>query len=405
MRECSVCGLTFLSGDICPGCGSNVHQQVFSDDAGDVEPDKIPGMESFLETSAGVIPELEEEEEVDIKPSSTLPFGMGGDSVSMKSTLPFGVGSHSLPFSATEHDLPKIEINEVEESVIENTIVEQTLVEEKVTTPPPALELEDVAPIVERNQIPETMTQMAIPSMIDTDDLQEINVAEEIVHHDFAEDSLTTEVEVDLDNLVEYTASEQVFNPAEMEAAAEPELHPIKALAVEGLTDPNLLENVQDGFVAMASENWELAAEKFHKVATSGMGGAAALNNYGLALLQKAIQIFESGDGVQKALVEGQFEAAIFALRQAAQIEGQRSEILYNLAIALHRAAWYDKALVVFDALIERDGPNAAVLNAKAVLLESKGDFESAKNLLNKAIYESPEDEIIRSNLKRLVPI
>ncbi|MAK05185.1 MAG: hypothetical protein CMA03_04805 [Euryarchaeota archaeon] len=405
MRECSVCGLTFLSGDICPGCGSNVHQQVFSDDAGDVEPDKIPGMESFLETSAGVIPELEEEEEVDIKPSSTLPFGMGGDSVSMKSTLPFGVGSHSLPFSATEHDLPKIEINEVEESVIENTIVEQTLEEEKVTTPPPALELEDVAPIVERNQIPETMSQMAIPSMIDTDDLQEINVAEEIVHHDFAEDSLTTEVEVDLDNLVEYTASEQVFNPAEMEAAAEPELHPIKALAVEGLTDPNLLENVQDGFVAMASENWELAAEKFHKVATSGMGGAAALNNYGLALLQKAIQIFESGDGVQKALVEGQFEAAIFALRQAAQIEGQRSEILYNLAIALHRAAWYDKALVVFDALIERDGPNAAVLNAKAVLLESKGDFESAKNLLNKAIYESPEDEIIRSNLKRLVPI
>ena len=208
MRECSVCGLTFLSGDICPGCGSNVHQQVFSDDAGDVEPDKIPGMESFLETSAGVIPELEEEEEVDIKPSSTLPFGMGGDSVSMKSTLPFGVGSHSLPFSATEHDLPKIEINEVEESVIENTIVEQTLVEEKVTTPPPALLLADVAPIVERNEIPETMTQMAIPSMIDTDDLQEINVAEEIVHHDFAEDSLTTEVEVDLDNLVEYTASE-----------------------------------------------------------------------------------------------------------------------------------------------------------------------------------------------------
>ena len=135
------------------------------------------------------------------------------------------------------------------------------------------------------------------------------------------------------------------------------------------------------------------------------MGGSAALNNYGLALLQKAIQVFESGDGVQKALVEGQFEAAIFALRQAAQIEGQRSEILYNLAIALHRAAWYDKALVVFDALLERDGPNAAVLNAKAVLLESKGDFESAKQLLNKAIYESPDDEIIRSNLKRLVPI
>ncbi|MBK00543.1 MAG: hypothetical protein CMB48_06325 [Euryarchaeota archaeon] len=404
MRECSVCGLTFLTGDICPGCGSNVHQQVFSDDKGDVEPDKIPGMESFLETSAGIIPESEEEEEVDVKPSSTLPFGMGGDSVSMKSTLPFGVGSHSLPFSATEHDLPKIEIED--KSVFEDKGFEQPLVEEKITRPPPALELEDVNPIGEITQIPEIITQTPFPSMNDAeDDFQEMNVVEEIVHHDFAEDSLTSEVEVDLDNLVEYTASEQVFNPVEMEAAAEPELHPIKALAVEGLTDPNLLENVQDGFVAMASENWELAADNFHKVATSGMGGAAALNNYGLALLQKAIQIFESGDGVQKALVEGQFEAAIFALRQAAQIEGQRSEILYNLAIALHRAAWYDKALVVFDALIERDGPNAVVLNAKAVLLESKGDFESAKKLLNKAIYESPEDEIIRSNLKRLVPI
>ena len=107
----------------------------------------------------------------------------------------------------------------------------------------------------------------------------------------------------------------------------------------------------------------------------------------------------------KKALVDGQFEAAIFALRQAAQSEGQRSEILYNLGIALHRAAWYDKAMVVFDALLERDGPTAAVLTGKAVLLESKGEFEAAKLLLNKAIYESPEDEIVRSNLRRLVPI
>ena len=61
MRECSICGLTFLRGDICPGCGSNVHEQIISDDPEEVEIDKIPGMEQFLETSMGVLPEPEKD--------------------------------------------------------------------------------------------------------------------------------------------------------------------------------------------------------------------------------------------------------------------------------------------------------------------------------------------------------
>ena len=401
MRECTVCGLTFLSGDICPGCGSNIHHQVVSEDQGESETEtKIPGMDAFLETSSGVIPEVvEDEEEFQETPTSTLPFGMGGDSVNMKSTLPFGVGSHSLPFTATEQEFESATITKTEEKKnLEQVEVEPAEVEpaEVETQIIPPFDLEKIISVAEVKQ------EVPNPSV---DEPIDERIEEEVVMHDFSNESLTTEVEVDLDNLVEYTSSEEIFNPANMEAAAEPELHPIKALAVEGLTDSELLENVQEGFLAMASSNWETAAKKFHNVATSGHGGAAALNNYGLALLQKAIETFESGDGVQKALVDGQFEAAIFALRQAAQSEGQRSEILYNLGIALHRAAWYDKALVVFDALLERDGPTAPVLNGKAVLLESKGDFESAKQLLNKAIYESPEDEIVRSNLSRLVPI
>ena len=401
MRECTVCGLTFLSGDICPGCGSNIHHQVVSEDQGESETEtKIPGMDAFLETSSGVIPEVvEDEEEFQETPTSTLPFGMGGDSVNMKSTLPFGVGSHSLPFTATEQEFESATITKTEEKKnLEQVEVEPAEVEpaEVETQIIPPFDLEKIISVAEvKKEVPNPSVDEPIDERIE----------EEVVMHDFSNESLTTEVEVDLDNLVEYTSSEEIFNPANMEAAAEPELHPIKALAVEGLTDSELLENVQEGFLAMASSNWETAAKKFHNVATSGHGGAAALNNYGLALLQKAIETFESGDGVQKALVDGQFEAAIFALRQAAQSEGQRSEILYNLGIALHRAAWYDKALVVFDALLERDGPTAPVLNGKAVLLESKGDFESAKQLLNKAIYESPEDEIVRSNLSRLVPI
>ncbi len=406
MRECSVCGLTFLSGDICPGCGSNVHEEVVSDTSEETSNDvKIPGMDTFLETSSGIIPEDEEEEEIFTTPSSTLPFGMGGDSINMKSTLPFGVGSHSLPFSATKHENESSISDELE--VKEEVEVHEELEENLPNFP--SFELDETPETI--NEEDSSKTSPLIEPNLDFEATDEINLVElnsggeEVVMHDFSSESLTTEVEVDLDNLVEYSSSEEIFNPANMEAAAEPELHPIKALAVEGLNDSELLENVQEGFMAMASSNWDVAAKKFHNVATSGSGGAAALNNYGLALLQKAIETFESGDGVQKALVDGQFEAAIFALRQAAQSEGQRSEILYNLGIALHRAAWYDKAMVVFDALLERDGPTAAVLNGKAVLLESKGEFESAKLLLNKAIYESPEDEIVRSNLRRLVPI
>lgn len=417
MRECSVCGLTFLSGDICPGCGSNVHEEMVSETSEDSSIEtKIPGMDAFLETSSGIILEDDDDDEILEKPSSTLPFGMGGDSVNMKSTLPFGVGSHSLPFTATEHELESIELTDpeeiIEEVVIQNEITE--VVTEVVIPTLPSFQLEEIVKEehlentrvinIESNQPlirPFEPNEMTANEFLE-DDLEH---AEDVIMHDFSDDSLTTEVEVDLDNLVEYTSSEEIFNPANMEAAAEPELHPIKALPVEGLNDSELLEYVQEGFMAMASANWELAAQKFHNVATSRLGGSAALNNYGLALLQKAIQTFESGDGVQKALVEGQFEAAIFALRQAAQSEGQRSEILYNLGVALHRAAWYDKALVVFDALLDRDGPTVAVLNAKAVLLESKGEFEGAKKLLNQAIYESPEDEIIRSNLRRLVPM
>ena len=418
MRECTVCGLTFLSGDICPGCGSNVHQQVVSDDQVESESDaKIPGMEAFLETSTGLISEEVEDDLFQEIPSTTLPFGMGGDSVNMKSTLPFGVGSHSLPFSATEQEVESVILTENTDEFIDE-VIEEEVTEEVVNTqipPLPAFQLDEVIseeldeekPPIQIQSLPHLSDSLGIKDTFEERFSEEsIELAEEeVVVHDFSEDSLTTEVEVDLDNLVEYTSSEEIFNPANMEAAAEPELHPIKALSVDGLTDAELLDKVRDGFMAMASANWELAAQKFHDVATSGLGGSAALNNYGLALLQKAIKTFESGDGVQKALVEGQFEAAIFALRQAAQSDGQRSEILYNLGVALHRAAWHDKALVVFDALLERDGPTAAVLNGKAVLLESKGDFEEAKKLLNKAIYESPGDEIVRSNLRRLVPL
>lgn len=404
MQECSVCGLVFLSGDICPGCGSNVHSEITSDDSVELEKDtQIPGMKEFLETSVGVIPESESNDEYEQIPSSTLPFGMGGDSVSMKSTLPFGVGSHSLFFKSKEVEVsPDDELSEGSRETSIELITNQVEESDDIHDSPP-VELD----IPENNLLDRALTkreEFQIESIFN-EEIQNEDSENEVIIPDFDEENLTSEIQVDLDNLVDYNSTDSVFNPIQMEAAAEPELHPIKALAVEGLSDPELLSAVNEGFSAMSSENWELASYKFNKVARTGKGGAAALNNYGLALLQKAIEVFETGDGIEKALVDSQFEAAIFALRQAAQIEGQRSEILYNLAIALHRTAFYDKSMIVFDTLLQRDGPSPHVLNAKAVLLESKGDFEGAKKLLYQAINDSPSDEIIKSNLSRLVPM
>tara|TARA_B100001115_G_scaffold78896_1_gene58109 strand:+ start:2171 stop:3439 length:1269 start_codon:yes stop_codon:yes gene_type:complete len=410
MQECTVCGLAFLSGDFCPGCGSNIHQKIISEENEEqLKDDLIPGMKEFLETSVGVIPDSKPEENEIEKPSSTLPFGMGGDSVSMKSTLPFGVGSHSMFFKSSNieisleegtQDLPKEESSiELKHSVLELESSIEDEMESEVKKP--EYKFSDEEPQQLSNY--SIQNQETEPDSAFTDELESNKIDSDIIIHDFSEEELTTEIHVDLDNLVDYNSTDSLFNPMQMEAAAEPELHPLKALAVDGLSDHDLISAVNEGFLAMGSENWELASYKFHQVARTGQGGAAALNNYGLALLQKAIQVFESGDGTEKALVDSQFEAAIFALRQAAQIEGQRSEILYNLAVALHRTAFYEKSLIVFDALIERDGHSAYVLNGKAVLLESKGDFEGAKKLLTQAIDDSPDDEIIKSNLSRLV--
>ena len=207
-----------MRGDICPGCGSNVHEQIISDDPEEVEIDKIPGLEQFLDTSLGILPETEKDEEIQHKPSSTLPFGMGGDSVSMKSTLPFGVGSHSLPFSTTESNINSENFDGVELNIDENESFISQSKNPEVNTLPPALELEEIKPIELESQIPE-ITNIELPSILENNGGESEKIdSEEVIHHDFTEDSLTTEVEVDLDNLVEYTTSSQVFDPAGMEA-------------------------------------------------------------------------------------------------------------------------------------------------------------------------------------------
>jgi hypothetical protein len=102
MNECGVCGILYLAGGSCPACGSQIQKR--SDDFQDADivlPSEVPGLDEAadawydLEGIEKPIDEFEEE-----LPSSSLPFGFGGESTTNVSRLPFGIGSHrdGIPF-------------------------------------------------------------------------------------------------------------------------------------------------------------------------------------------------------------------------------------------------------------------------------------------------------------------
>ena len=64
-------------------------------------------------------------------------------------------------------------------------------------------------------------------------------------------------------------------------------------------------------------------------------GDSAVFNNYGLALLQRALVMAKSSDLEVQQLASTQFESAILALREAAKSAPTDGTILLNLCHAL----------------------------------------------------------------------
>ena len=96
MNECGVCGILYLAGGSCPACGSQIQKR--SDDFQDADivlPSEVPGLDeaadAWYDLEGIEKPTEEVEEEL---PSSSLPFGFGGESTTNVSRLPFGIGSH-----------------------------------------------------------------------------------------------------------------------------------------------------------------------------------------------------------------------------------------------------------------------------------------------------------------------
>ena len=226
---------------------------------------------------------------------------------------------------------------------------------------------------------------------------------EQVIFHDFESEELTSEVQVNLDEMVEEEPmGDVIFAPEHV--ASEPELFPAQALEIDTKGDPEMKMLLDSGFSALGAGDWEQAARSFRSMAAKDPDSSSILNNYGLALLQHAMGLGEE-IGVDESVVDSQYEAAIMALRQSAKSNPEEALILYNLGVALVSSGRHEKAVSILDVVLNRPhSPKVAILNARSAAHIGLGNFDAAKNDLSSALLIEPDNQILRANLSRVSP-
>ena len=228
------------------------------------------------------------------------------------------------------------------------------------------------------------------------------SVEQDVVFHDFGDELQVSEVYVDFDELVDPAEQTVRFDP-EMLTEGEPELMPARALPIDDAGDVAVAGATIAGFEALGEGRWEDAADRFREVCNARPGDAAALNDFGLALLQHAIVVHEANPTSIPA-EEPHFEAAVLALRQAAQQDKHDATIIYNLGTCLATCGRHGVASRIWDAAMTLAPSDAAPINGKAVSLIALGEFDTAASLLMRARDASPAEPVILRNLRRLRP-
>ena len=217
---------------------------------------------------------------------------------------------------------------------------------------------------------------------------------ERIVEVEFEDTFNVSEVAVDLDNIHQQVPED---NP-EFAENSSPELHPARAMDVNTNGSPELDTYLAKGFDCMAESDWDQAARNFQRLAQQIPSDSAVLNNYGLALLQKAIQMEGSGDSNLASLSATQYESAIMALRQAAKIDPGKNDLILNLSHALLVSGRNEKSLGIIKVFRERQPNDVEGINIEASALLQLGRFDEARRLFNAASH----DPLVKSNLERV---
>ncbi len=415
MQECRVCGLLFGGGNRCPGCKS-----IFGSEIEPMNDDGVPS--GPLPGASGLADILTEVEGIsgpakENKPASNLPFTIGTSRSSESIELPFGTGAQaSLRASVSEaEDEPSPSFPEV--TPAEPVVVEQTAVEEPESVSDfqsdfSSVEVsEEVMPtiVATEEEVPdsEISSELVVEENTDTELLvsspiemvQETDLEEDVVYHDYSEDSNFTEVAVDFDELVDPAEAASSFDPS-AESVRLVQM-PARALVLKAPFEEGQREVMVEGFHAMQREDWDAASSFFMQLCGERPGDAAAINNHGLCLLQNALSDYASspeGDPAERPL----FHAAILTLRQAAMADRGDASIMMNLATALGAAERHETALPIFDAASSlAKEADINLMNNHAVSLQALGRGLEASNLIEAALAVRPDDTILNENLRK----
>ncbi len=225
------------------------------------------------------------------------------------------------------------------------------------------------------------------------------SVEDETVYHDFGDAFEISEVIVDFDELMDPADSTATFDPDDL--GESPDLMPARALPISDVTDPALRTSVDAGFDALVAGRWLEAAEAFRIVCEARPGDAAALNDHGLALLQKALDDHMASPTADAA-EEPYFQAAILTLRQAALADRRNAVVMHNLATSLASAGRNETAIPIFRAALTLDSDDVGTMNNLASSLVGVGEVDAARSLLQRAAGLDPTCDAVLVNLRRL---
>ena len=425
MLECTICGLLSLNAQSCPACGSQNLIDLASEDEDPTMPTEVPGLDDAVSSLYELegIEQIEDTDEIEVpdvsksSSNSSLPFGYSGQSNVHLSRLPFGIGSHAegVPFDSEE------ETGDVSSNITDSILSSQSIQQSKVTSstqtrvePPKQMTMVRVEPISEpivendsQSVILQEVEEEATPSFSIPDEWRisaiEPNLDEiyssaetvvEVVHQ--TEDDVLVYNHQDIEQTTT-VPREPSFSPNISSLSLE--LHPAKALNVDVGRDTDLVPELEKGYFAIANNSWAEAAISFQKMASRMPGDSAVFNNYGLSLLQRAIEMARDDEESIQMMASSQFESAILALREAAKSEPDESIILLNLSHALLVSGRAEKALKIVQVHNSRNPSSLEGINLEAAALVSIGQSVNAKNLLSR--YKG--DSIIDENLSRLL--
>ncbi len=223
----------------------------------------------------------------------------------------------------------------------------------------------------------------------------------EVTYDSLDDDVLVYDHESDSPAAVFHSPLEAAPSAVQPKPSIRLKLHPIMAMGVDISGHPELNEFLQAGFDGLMQRQWIQAARSFQKIASKKPTDPYVFNNYGIALLQRALDLKDGDDERQRPMADAQFESSILALREAAKNAPAEGEILLNLAHALIESGRSEKALGIMNVHNLRSPDSASGLNSAAVAMFHLGQLSQAMDTFRKA----GNDPIAQENLSQFTKV